>query len=136
MDIAVILFGASLLLAGLICILLFKRGITESICDERRQSLDEWNALMIQKQRMERRRRVAWTMMEAAYIKFNQKTRDLDKLAEAKSERHRRPDPWSNFSTSNINSAFEKFMLGKPQKAMHAHAAAAFQSNRQHQQSV
>ena len=135
MEIALVIFGAALVFAGLLCIFHFKRTITENVYTERMQRLDEWNALMVQKRRMERRRRVAWTMMEAAYIKFKQKTRDLEKLPEAKGERHRRPDPWSNFSTSHINSAFEKFMLGKPQKAMHAHAAA-FQSNRHHQQSV
>ncbi len=124
MESVTLLFAACLVLIGLLCILFIKRGVEEAIFEQRRREMDRWNALVVQKRQMDRRRRKVWSIIETTYIKFNEKTKHIAQLPEPQSEP---PDPWAALNTSEINAAFEQFMLHKPEKAMHAHASS-FQS--------
>lgn len=124
MEAVTLLFAACLILVGLLCVLIIKRGVTEAMYEQRRREMDRWNALVVQKRQMDRRRRKVWSIIETTYIKFNEKTKNIAEPSGPPSEP---PDPWDALSTSEINAAFEQFMLHKPEKAMHVHAAS-FQS--------
>ena len=121
MESATLLFAACLMLIGLLCVLFIKRSVTEAIYEERRKQMDRWNALIVQKRQMDRRRRKVWSTIEMAYIKFNEKSRNT--VAQAAESPSESPDPWAALNTSEINDAFEQFMLHQPEKAMPVHAS-------------
>lgn len=114
MDILVLLFTLCLFGAGIISIIVVKRGYRMAVRREEKRLEAERQALLAER-RMAQRRRKVWQAIDGWYAAFQEKAKLQEQLSVEKKPAELK-NPFHTLSTSQIDAAFEQFTENKSQK--------------------